>query len=141
MVAIGVTDMPLLCWDRAYEARDPNLIAAARDFTAQFLEQAQQTVGARLTERVAQDAKLVVSELVTNASKYAPGPCELRLELAAEGIDVTVRDSNPSVPRPASQDPGRVGRHGLEIAAALSQWMFTRRHSGGKSVHARIALR
>ncbi|WP_269855873.1 ATP-binding protein [Streptomyces sp. RPT161] len=142
MTTIGVVDnrMSSLRWDRAYEARDPNVIAAARDFATEFLEHAQRTMRTRLDDRVIQDAQLVVSELVTNTSKYAPGPCELSLELAPGGIEVTVCDSNPIAPRPAPQDPDRVGRHGLEIAAALSEYLYTRRHEGGKSVHARIAL-
>ncbi|MCQ4041091.1 ATP-binding protein [Streptantibioticus rubrisoli] len=142
MAAIGVVDshMPLLSWRRAYGARDPDAIAAARDFAVEFLEHARRVLRAPLADRVFQDVQLVVSELVTNTAKYAPGPCAVSLALAPGGIDVTVCDSNPSVPRSAPQDPDRVGRHGLEIAAALSEYMFTWRHAAGKCVRARIAL-
>ncbi|MFE6098131.1 ATP-binding protein [Streptomyces massasporeus] len=49
--------------------------------------------------------QLVVSELVTNARQYAPGPCLLTPEISGGTIEVTVGDSNPT--RPPSLRPTR----------------------------------
>jgi two-component sensor histidine kinase len=35
--------------------------------------------------------QLVVSELVTNARKYAPGPCLLDLEIVESAVQISVR--------------------------------------------------
>ncbi|MGW2897511.1 ATP-binding protein [Streptomyces sp. NPDC001212] len=65
--------------------------------------------------------QLLVSELVTNAPKYAPGPCMLTLEATGGAVGVTVWDSEPTLPTARAADPGRVGRHGLEIVLAVSE--------------------
>ena len=84
--------------------------------------------------------QLVVSELVTNARKYAPGPVALDLRIFGDAVEVVVRDGNPEVPRPRDADPGRVGQHGLEIVMAVAEALDVRQEAEGKSVTARIAL-
>ncbi|RPK27489.1 hypothetical protein EES37_36845 [Streptomyces sp. ADI91-18] len=42
--------------------------------------------------------ELVVSELVTNTRKYAPGPSLLALEVRDGCLDVAVWDTNPDLP-------------------------------------------
>jgi anti-sigma regulatory factor (Ser/Thr protein kinase) len=51
--------------------------------------------------------QLVVSELVTNARTYAPGPCLLTLEVHEGAVEVTVWDSEPSLPVARAADAGR----------------------------------
>jgi two-component sensor histidine kinase len=64
-------------------------------------------------------AELVVSELVTNAHKYAPGPCLLDLEVSDGAVEISIWDSDPALPVPQEADPNRVGKHGLEIVMAV----------------------
>ncbi|MFG2790246.1 ATP-binding protein [Streptomyces sp. NPDC048419] len=84
--------------------------------------------------------QLVVSELVTNAVKYSPGPCLLDLEPVGDALDITVWDSSLTLPTVAPPEPGRVGKHGLEIVAALSEELQARRTPIGKRITARVRL-
>jgi anti-sigma regulatory factor (Ser/Thr protein kinase) len=84
--------------------------------------------------------QLVVSELVTNARKYAPGPALLELRVAGARVEVTVWDSDPSLPVARAAEPGRVGQHGLEIVMAVAQSFEAHREPVGKRITAGIAL-
>ncbi len=83
-------------------------------------------------------AQLVVSELVTNARKYAPGPCGVNIEWAGAVLEITVWDTDPALPVVRAADPGRVGGHGLEIVTALCEGFEVRREPFGKRVTARV---
>ncbi|MFI2643999.1 ATP-binding protein [Streptomyces sp. NPDC018610] len=92
---------------------------------------------------ISQDAQLVVSELVTNALRHAPGPGGLLLEVltaAPARLRITVRDTSLRVPRPADPDPRRVGGHGLHLITRLCDRFDTSRHDGGKHVTAELLL-
>lgn len=102
----------------AYEGR-PGDIARARDLVRDFLTRLQSDHGFPVTERAMGTAQLVVSELMTNACKYATGPCLVDLGLNADRVDITVWDSAPVLPVAKAADPGRVGQHGLEIVMAV----------------------
>ncbi|MFD8167816.1 ATP-binding protein [Streptomyces cellulosae] len=115
-------------------------IAQARHLAAEFLGRARTEDGLPVPERVVEITQLVVSELVTNARKYAPGPVALDLRIFGDAVEVVVRDGNPEVPRPRDADPGRVGQHGLEIVMAVAESLDVRQEAEGKSVAARIAL-
>ncbi|WP_328752717.1 ATP-binding protein [Streptomyces sp. NBC_00285] len=93
-----------------------------------------------MSERATDHTRLVVSELVTNALKYAPGPVLMELRIAAHALDVVVWDSDPTVPAVLPADPARIGQHGLEIVRAVTQDLFTEQEPVGKRVTARIAL-
>ncbi len=82
----------------------------------------------------------MVSELITNAVKYGADPIELTLSLTDDAVTVTVRDGDTTLPAPRPADPARVGQHGLEIVAALSQTVDVRREPSGKRISAQIAL-
>jgi anti-sigma regulatory factor (Ser/Thr protein kinase) len=82
----------------------------------------------------------VVSELVTNACKYAPGPVLVELRINAHGVDVVVWDSDPTVPAARAADPDRIGQHGLEIVKAVTEDLFIEQEPVGKRITARIAL-
>ncbi|MEU1084662.1 ATP-binding protein [Streptomyces sp. NPDC005908] len=115
-------------------------IAQARHLAAEFLTRARVEDGLPVSERVVEITQLVVSELVTNARKYAPGPVGLDLRVFSDTVEVAVRDGNPNAPRPRDADPGRVGQHGLEIVMAVTQALDIRQEAGGKSITARISL-
>ncbi|MBJ6613545.1 ATP-binding protein [Streptomyces griseoincarnatus] len=115
-------------------------IAQARHLAAEFLERARTENGLPVPDRVVEITQLVVSELVTNARKYAPGPVGLDLRVFGDAVEVVVHDGNPEAPRPRDADPGRVGQHGLEIVMAVADALDVRREAEGKSITARIAL-
>ncbi|GGY87195.1 hypothetical protein GCM10010300_34410 [Streptomyces olivaceoviridis] len=83
---------------------------------------------------------MVVSELVTNARKYAPGPVLMELRIMGEVVEVVVWDSDPVLPVARVSDASRVGQHGLEIVMAVAQGVEARREPVGKRITARIAL-
>ncbi|MCS0604898.1 ATP-binding protein [Streptomyces sp. LP11] len=115
-------------------------IAEARDRAGRFLAGAQAAHGMPVTAHAMQLSRLVVSELVTNACKYAPGPLLLSLRITGNAVAVEVWDSVPVLPVARAADPGRVGQHGLEIVMAVVQGFEVRREPVGKCVTARIAL-
>jgi two-component sensor histidine kinase len=117
----------------------PGTIRAARNLTAAFLAQAEEQ-GVRIAARQTEDVCLVVSELVTNAAKYAPGPCLLDLELAEDAVRVTLWDTDASTPVPSGSDAQRVGQHGLEIVFALCRRFEVLRQADGKRVQVELPL-
>ncbi|SEE40156.1 ATP-binding protein [Streptomyces sp. Ag109_O5-10] len=117
-------------------------IVEARHRTAAFLTRAAAAgFGSTVSERVLGLAQLVVSELVTNACKHAPGPVLLRLRRAEAAVEVEVWDSHPEIPVAERADPYRVGRHGLEIVQAVAAEFTVLPDAAGKRVTARIDLR
>lgn len=127
-----------LCDGAAFDGR-PGTTAQARDFAAGFLAAARAEHGTLFPDRLVDVVRLVVSELMTNAGKYAPGPYLLELELTDEAVRVTVWDTEPDPPAPREPDPARIGQHGLEIVLALCERFDVERRAGGKRVSALIA--
>jgi anti-sigma regulatory factor (Ser/Thr protein kinase) len=122
----------------AYEG-GPGTIGAARDFAGRFLGEAN-SEGAALGERLVEKARLVVSELVTNAVKYAAGPCWIELRLSTDTLEIVVGDTVRTSPVPKAHDPGRVGQHGLEIVLALCTDLRVTEERTGKRVTAQLEL-
>lgn len=84
--------------------------------------------------------ELVVSELVTNAVRHAPGPCVLDLEHTGTEVRVAVHDTSRAHPTPRTRDPHRPAGHGLELVRSLSvRFTVTATHTG-KTVTAHIRL-
>nr|WP_225890897.1 ATP-binding protein [Streptomyces dioscori] len=119
---------------------DAGCIADARHHAAAFLERVRAEPHSSVSARVMDLTQLVVSELVTNACKYAPGPVLMELRVTSETVDVIVWDSDPTVPEAHAADAGRVGQHGLEIVKAVAQDLRIHREPVGKRITARIAL-
>ncbi|CAM5694473.1 ATP-binding protein [Streptomyces griseomycini] len=115
-------------------------IAQARHLAAAFLTRARAEDDLPVSTRVVEITQLVVSELVTNARKYAPGPVRLDLRVLDDALEVVVRDGSSVLPVPRAADPGRVGQHGLEIVMAVAQELDVRQEPTGKRVTARISL-
>ncbi|MBY8879330.1 ATP-binding protein [Streptomyces sp. PLK6-54] len=122
----------------AYEGSTES-ISDARVLTRTFLDQAR-AGGVRVSDRAWSDAQLVVSELVTNACKYAPGPCALGLEVHGPLLEITLWDSEPTLPMARAAEPGRIGQHGLEIIFALCDGFEVRREPVGKRICVRLSL-
>ncbi|MFB6805198.1 ATP-binding protein [Streptomyces sp. NPDC056387] len=115
-------------------------IAEARRLAASFLDGLRTVHGLTVSEWVSETVQLVVSELVTNTRKYAPGPCLLTLEVVEGGIEVSVWDSSPTPPTIMPPDPFRVGQHGLEIIARAARSVRISREPVGKRITAVVAL-
>ncbi|MFD4550456.1 ATP-binding protein [Streptomyces sp. NPDC058466] len=119
---------------------DPASIARARHTAADFLARVRDGAGAPVSARARELTQLVVSELVTNVVKYAPGPVLLGVRIAGDTVEITVWDSDPQLPVARPLDPGRIGQHGLEIVLAVAQDVEVRRERVGKRVIVRLAL-
>ncbi|MFG2638471.1 ATP-binding protein [Streptomyces sp. NPDC048362] len=120
---------------------DGTCIAQARHLSADFLTRAQVEHGLPVSQRAMDVTQLVVSELVTNARKYAPGPVLMELRIVGDLVEVVVWDSDPVLPVARAADAGRVGQHGLEIVMALAHSFEAQREPVGKRITARIPLR
>lgn len=80
----------------------------------------------------ADDAALLVSELVTNAIQHAGSDAEIAVELDGRRLRVEVTDASPA--RPALREPTATGGRGLRLVEALAdRWGVTTRR-GGKVV-------
>ncbi|MEU8964713.1 ATP-binding protein [Streptomyces sp. NPDC048491] len=92
--------------------------------------------------RSAQDAQLVVSELVTNALRHAPGPGQLVLEVLPDAalLRITVRDGCPDPPEPRTPNPRRIGGHGLILVTRLCEQLRTVPLDDGKQIIAHLRL-
>lgn len=119
---------------------DGAVIAQARHLAADFLSRVQAEHGLPVSQRAMELTQLVVSELVTNARKYAPGPVLLDLRILGDVVEVEVWDSDPALPIARAGDAGRVGQHGLEIVMAVAQGFEVQREPVGKRVTVRLAL-
>src|SRR4051812_45165601 len=73
-------------------------IAEGRRVARCFLDRVQTVHGLPVSDRAMGMVQLVVSELVTNAVKHAPGPCLLEVQLVEGRIEITVWDSAPTLP-------------------------------------------
>ncbi|MFH8484469.1 ATP-binding protein [Streptomyces longisporoflavus] len=115
-------------------------IAEARHLAVDFLTRARADESVVVSDRAMDITQLVVSELVTNACKYAPGPMRMELRIDEDTVAVTVRDSATARPVVRSEDPLRIGGHGLEIVMAVAQAFAVHPEPAGKRVTAHIAL-
>lgn len=115
----------------------------ARGLTSRFLTHPRHRatcVTAVTAERI-DDVKLVVSELVANATEHGKSGCRLRLQMTDGRVTVEVYDDNPIPPRirPFTAD-GESGR-GLAMVRCLAQRLDVRSVTGGgKRVRAVLAL-
>lgn len=102
---------------------------------------ARDFVGGHLNEHdlsdLADDVRLVVSELATNALVHAQTPFTVILEALGPSVVLTVKDGSTSEPVPvATEDPDIDGR-GISIVQTLSRgWGVIVDGEGGKSVWA-----
>ncbi|WP_229898457.1 ATP-binding protein [Streptomyces finlayi] len=115
-------------------------IAAARAFAMDFLHLLGTRCGLVVPARLREVVPLVVSELTTNACKYAPGPQRLELEADEADLRLSLWDTSPALPVVLAADPGRIGQHGLAIVTALCQDYTVHPQPPGKRTTVRISL-
>ncbi len=118
----------------------PPSIARARDFTGAFVDRAATLADPRIQPGLRGDALLVISELVTNVVRHAPGPCEVTLEVTGVELVITVCDTSTQPPTFHPPAPHRIGRHGLEIVLALCTSVDSRPTPHGKVIRAVMPL-
>ncbi|MDO0909429.1 ATP-binding protein [Streptomyces sp. DT2A-34] len=84
------------------------------------------------------DILLVVSELAANAIQYAPGPFELTLRRALDGVHVTLGDTSTTPPAPRPFHPGKGGGGGIGwyLIHTLCDQVSVVVRADGKDVHA-----
>lgn len=112
----------------------------ARRLTSEFLARSRREMAPVEAEQI-DDARLVVSELVTNATVHGRSGCRLRLQVCDERLTVEVYDDNPAEPRvrPLTTE-GESGR-GLAMVRCLAQRLdVTPLTGGGKRVRAILAI-
>ncbi|MGW2931751.1 ATP-binding protein [Streptomyces sp. NPDC055722] len=124
----------------AHYTGEPGSIAEARAFGELFVEQLRSEWCAAIDARATGDVLLVVSELVTNAQRHSHGPYILELEGTDTVVTVAVYDSSNTLPLRFPKDPGRIGRHGLEIVHALADHVACERVPVGKCIKAVVKL-
>ncbi|MFI6895090.1 ATP-binding protein [Streptomyces sp. NPDC050256] len=112
----------------------PEAPSQARRAALAFLRRSRPALGPERDD----DVLLIVSELVTNAVRHAPGgPSVLTLTTTAGTLDIAVTDRScvPPAPRVPDLTDG-TGGMGLHIAEDLGARVFTEPLPGGKCVHA-----
>jgi len=78
--------------------------------------------------------ELLVSELVTNAIRYAQGEIRLHVILEPESLVCEVHDSSPALPRVLQVDKDAENGRGLHVVSQLAQHWGARRTHNGKVV-------
>ncbi len=96
---------------------------------------------------LAEDAALIVSELMTNAAEAAMllpdrPPITLCLLASEKSLIIEAWDRSPRDPEPREPSPDAEGGRGLTVVAALSdRWGWERTSNQRKVVWAELALR
>ncbi|WUH94352.1 ATP-binding protein [Streptomyces sp. NBC_00433] len=118
---------------------EPGDIARARRLAGELFDRLR-SAGRPAPGAVVANVQLVVSELVTNAVKYAEGPCGVGLQVVGDTVEVSVWDTSQGPVAEMGPDPGRVGRHGLEIVRMICGGFDVADTPTGKRITARIPL-
>ncbi|MGW6689981.1 ATP-binding protein [Streptomyces sp. NPDC054961] len=111
----------------------PGCIAAAREAALSFLRHHAPPGPLTLHD----DVVLVVSELVTNAVRHAPGPLVLELALVPGGIGIAVRDTSSRLPH--ARTPDLTGGRGWRIIQSLARQVSVVPLRDGKTVRVELA--
>jgi len=103
---------------------------------------ARQAVGAAADElqlgALTDDLKLVVSELVTNAVRYAQPPVEVEIEADDETVTISVADGSPGRPGAKHPDDDAEGGRGLLLIDLLAAETGVRPQPPGKAIWATL---
>ncbi|RLL70458.1 ATP-binding protein [Streptomyces sp. Z26] len=109
----------------------------ARRLTAGFLAGSRTPPEAALRT---DEATLIVSELVTNATRHGRSRCRLRLSTVAGTITIEVYDDGPGRPTALAANADWEGGRGIALVRHLSRHLDITSHAtGGKTVRAVLA--
>jgi anti-sigma regulatory factor (Ser/Thr protein kinase) len=120
---------------RARFRAGPDAPFAARRFVSGLLE--RRPYGARVS---AENVKLVVSELATNAVIHAGTPFSVSVRCDGSAVRISVQDSNSAPPVMRDPAPTAPSGRGLRLVAALARGWGVERARDGKTVWAELAL-
>jgi anti-sigma regulatory factor (Ser/Thr protein kinase) len=101
-----------------------------------FLEATLQDCGHSRT--LIDDARLVISELVTNAVMHARSPLSISIRSEQSRVRLAVHDNNPPKPIPRPTTPAAIPTHGLQIVATLASSWGVEPTRCGKTVWAEL---
>jgi anti-sigma regulatory factor (Ser/Thr protein kinase) len=90
-------------------------------------------------DRIADDACLVVSELVTNAAMHGGTTIDLTLRATGEGLRIEVADGSSDRAFVAVPGVNALGGRGLAVVDQLARTWGSDPHSWGKVVWAEVA--
>lgn len=108
---------------------DTSAVAAARSFASRTL------VDFGRTEDLIDKAKLLVTELTTNAVLYAHSPIRLTVGAVDDRVRVEVRDDDPEpLDSPSCPPPEAENGRGLWMVSALAASWGVNRNARGKTV-------
>ncbi|MEV6932622.1 SpoIIE family protein phosphatase [Dactylosporangium sp. NPDC051485] len=132
LVCLSVDDRPAPAGTRRSAQRrfrgDAVSASAARRFTADLL-------AAWGEDTLADDALLLLDEVITNAIQHTVGAVLVRLELLADALRVSVADRSERLPSPRPADAEAENGRGLLIVASVaSAWGVDPDPAGGKAV-------
>lgn len=105
----------------------PASVPEGRAFLGEFLDGRDRTAGA-------DEARLLVSEVLTNAVQHGEGPIRLRLSLTEDELTVEVTDRGPGAPRRRHAGKADESGRGLELVDSLATAWGTRPAADGKTV-------
>ncbi|MFD7120672.1 ATP-binding protein [Streptomyces sp. NPDC056652] len=89
----------------------------------------------------AEDALLVVSELVTNACRHTAGPRHLRMALKGRSLLLEVGDGSRRVPHPVPpEERGASGGFGLGLIAELIDTWVVATSARGKAIRVTLPM-
>lgn len=112
---------------------DPSSASEARRFVAQWCR-------AWAVPGVAEDAEIVVTELVENAVRHTQDACEVTMERRGGGLTIRVADFGHNPPRMRRPAPDVAGGRGLLMVDTIARrWGFESTDSG-KVVWADLAV-
>jgi anti-sigma regulatory factor (Ser/Thr protein kinase) len=83
--------------------------------------------------RMADDARLLLSEILTNAVQHATGPIGLHLCRTATDLTVEISDHSPHLPQPRSATEDEESGRGLILVRALADSWGVRPTDAGKT--------
>ncbi|MGV9912737.1 ATP-binding protein [Streptomyces tendae] len=133
---IGVSDGEGDCAEWVFPAA-PDAVRTARSLVRRTLDEWR-------LDSVGDIAALLVSELVTNALRYATGPIGVRLVRGPAGaagvLLVEVSDPLPDPPRERVARPDDEDGRGLQLVASAARRWGTRPGEAGKTVWFELAL-
>jgi anti-sigma regulatory factor (Ser/Thr protein kinase) len=95
---------------------------------------ARRWIASEAPETDVEVAKLLITELATNALLHARSPFSVSVDAARDHVTLGVSDDSPSVPRVSDPDPDDVGGRGLVLVAALALRWGVEPVAGGKRV-------
>jgi anti-sigma regulatory factor (Ser/Thr protein kinase) len=119
-----VAASPTSCEREVVDRAAGGLMRLRLDHDFAMVRVARRAVGRWLQERgcrTADDAMLVLSELVTNAMVHAGAGCTIEMQHSDDRLRLEVQDRSPKAPVIGVGSPGDFGGRGLRVVDAVTE--------------------